>query len=59
MEYSLLIVDDEKELAEYTSKYFTVSGIKSEYVSRIILQNFANDIKILPYSNCHRCGALI
>lgn len=29
---SVLIIDDEPELAEYTAKYFSVSGIPAEYV---------------------------
>ena len=32
MHTSVLIIDDEPELAEYTAKYFTVSGIPAEYV---------------------------
>lgn len=32
MHTSVLIIDDEPELAEYTSKYFNISGVPSEYV---------------------------
>ena len=32
MHTSVLIIDDEPELAEYTSKYFNVSGVPTEYV---------------------------
>ena len=27
MHYSVLIIDDEKELSEYTAKYFNMSGV--------------------------------
>lgn len=33
MHYSVLIVDDEKELSEYTSKYFNMSGVSATYVT--------------------------
>ena len=32
MHTSVLIIDDEPELAEYTSKYFNISGVPAEYV---------------------------
>jgi len=32
MEQKVLIIDDEKELAEYTARYFNMSGVSSEYV---------------------------
>ena len=32
MHTSVLIIDDEPELAEYTAKYFNVSGVPTEYV---------------------------
>ncbi|MBO4927843.1 MAG: response regulator transcription factor [Clostridiales bacterium] len=32
MQYSVLIVDDERELSEYTSKYFNMSGVPATYV---------------------------
>ena len=32
MRYSVLIIDDEKELAESTSEYFNMMGISSKYV---------------------------
>ena len=32
MHNSVLIIDDEPELAEYTAKYFNFSGISTEYV---------------------------
>ena len=32
MHTSVLIIDDEPELAEYTAKYFNVSGVPAEYV---------------------------
>lgn len=32
MKYSVLIIDDEKELAESTSEYFNMMGISSKYV---------------------------
>lgn len=32
MQYSVLIVDDERELSEYTSKYFNMSGVSATYV---------------------------
>ena len=32
MHYSVLVVDDEKELAEYTARYFNMSGVKTAYV---------------------------
>ncbi len=31
MHYSVLIVDDEKELSEYTAKYFNMSGVTAQY----------------------------
>ena len=31
MDYSVLIIDDEKELSEYTAKYFNMSGVPSLY----------------------------
>ncbi|MBR4948024.1 MAG: response regulator transcription factor [Clostridiales bacterium] len=31
MHYSVLIIDDEKELSEYTAKYFNMSGIPAQY----------------------------
>lgn len=33
MHYSVLIVDDELELSEYTSKYFNMSGVSATYVT--------------------------
>jgi len=33
MHYSVLIVDDELELSEYTSKYFNMSGVTATYVT--------------------------
>ena len=33
MHYSVLIVDDELELSEYTSKYFNMSGVPATYVT--------------------------
>ena len=32
MHVNVLIVDDEPELAEYTAKYFNMSGVSAEYV---------------------------
>lgn len=32
MDYKVLIVDDEKELSEYTAKYFNISGVSTAYV---------------------------
>ena len=32
MHYSVLIVDDEAELSEYTSRYFNMSGVSATYV---------------------------
>ena len=32
MQVNVLIVDDEPELAEYTAKYFNMSGVSAEYV---------------------------
>ena len=32
MHYSVLIIDDEKELSEYTAKYFNMSGVSAQYV---------------------------
>lgn len=32
MHTSVLVIDDEPELAEYTAKYFNISGIKTDYV---------------------------
>ena len=32
MHYSVLIIDDEKELSEYTAKYFNMSGVTAQYV---------------------------
>lgn len=32
MHYSVLIIDDEKELSEYTSRYFNMSGVSAYYV---------------------------
>lgn len=32
MHYSVLIIDDEKELSEYTAKYFNMSGVAAQYV---------------------------
>ena len=32
MEQKVLIIDDEKELAEYTARYFNMSGVSAEYV---------------------------
>lgn len=31
MNYSVLIIDDEKELSEYTAKYFNMSGVTAQY----------------------------
>lgn len=31
MYYSVLIIDDEKELSEYTAKYFNMSGVPAQY----------------------------
>lgn len=31
MHYSVLIIDDEKELSEYTAKYFNMSGLTAQY----------------------------
>ena len=31
MHYSVLIIDDEKELSEYTAKYFNMSGVTAQY----------------------------
>lgn len=31
MHYSVLIIDDEKELSEYTAKYFNMSGVPARY----------------------------
>ena len=31
MHYSVLIIDDEKELSEYTAKYFNMSGVSAQY----------------------------
>ena len=31
MHYSVLIIDDEKELSEYTAKYFNMSGVPAQY----------------------------
>ena len=32
MHYSVLIVDDEAELSEYTARYFNMSGVSAQYV---------------------------
>ena len=32
MHYSVLVVDDEVELSEYTAKYFNLSGVETAYV---------------------------
>ena len=32
MHYSVLVVDDEAELAEYTARYFNMSGVETAYV---------------------------
>ena len=32
MHYSVLVVDDEAELSEYTAKYFNMSGVETAYV---------------------------
>ena len=32
MHYSVLVIDDEKELAEYTARYFNMSGVSAQYV---------------------------
>lgn len=32
MKYSVLIIDDEKELAEATSEYFNMMGVSSRFV---------------------------
>ena len=32
MHYSVLIIDDEKELSEYTAKYFNMSGVTAHFV---------------------------
>jgi len=32
MHYSVLVVDDEKELSEYTARYFNMSGLETAYV---------------------------
>ena len=32
MHYSVLVVDDEVELSEYTAKYFNMSGVETAYV---------------------------
>lgn len=32
VEQKVLIIDDEKELAEYTARYFNMSGVSAEYV---------------------------
>ena len=32
MHTSVLMIDDEPELAEYTAKYFNISGVRTEYV---------------------------
>ena len=31
MNYSVLIIDDEKELSEYTARYFNMSGVTAQY----------------------------
>ena len=31
MHYSVLIIDDEQELSEYTAKYFNMSGVSAQY----------------------------
>lgn len=31
MHYSVLIIDDEKELSEYTAKYFNMSGVSAQF----------------------------
>ena len=31
MHYSVLIIDDEKELSEYTARYFNMSGVTAQY----------------------------
>ena len=33
MHYRVLIVDDELELSEYTSKYFNMSGVSATYAT--------------------------
>lgn len=33
MHYSVLIVDDEQELSEYTARYFNMSGVTASYVT--------------------------
>ncbi len=32
MHTSVLIIDDEKELTEYTARYFNMSGVDTQYV---------------------------
>lgn len=32
MHTSILVIDDEAELAEYTAKYFNMSGVDTHYV---------------------------
>ena len=32
MHTSVLVIDDERELAEYTAKYFNMSGVETQYV---------------------------
>ncbi|MCR5105604.1 MAG: response regulator transcription factor [Eubacterium sp.] len=32
MHYSVLIIDDEKELSDYTARYFNMSGVTAQYV---------------------------
>ena len=32
MHYSVLIIDDELELSEYTAKYFNMSGVSAQFV---------------------------
>lgn len=54
MDYKVLIVDDEKELSEYTAKYFNISGVSTAYVldAKSALQFFEEN---MGYTVCRRC----
>ena len=47
MHTSVLIIDDEPELAEYTAKYFSVSGVSAQYVL-----NAADALAFLESNTC-------
>ncbi len=47
MHYSVLIIDDEKELSEYTAKYFNMSGVTAQYAL-----NAASALEFLKDNTC-------